>query len=321
VLRSRSVAPVAPAESRWSDGLRTAFANWVRQLEAVEGRSEHTVKAYASDVRQALDRLSGGVAAEGGPTARLEPRHLDAVRLRAYLSFLNASGRSPRSVARKLAAIRSFTRYLRQRQWLEADPTATVRAPRAGRRLPRFVPEDDMLRMLEGPWEDAPRGRRDRAVFELLYATGMRLSELVGLDRDHVDLRARTARVLGKGSKERIVVFGQAAGDALRAHLEDLRRAGESAAGPLFPGRKGRISPRSVQRLVKARLVNLSRSSGHSPHALRHSFATHMLDHGADIRVIQELLGHASLSTTQVYTHVSIETLRKAFHHAHPRAR
>jgi integrase/recombinase XerC len=309
-----------------------AHANWARQLEAVEGLSAHTVKAYVADVRQALDRLAAGLLRErqdslpepldaAPANAALEPVHLDAARVRAYLAFLNASGRSPRSVARKLAALRSFARYLRQRGWLEADPTAAVRAPRAGRRLPRFVPEEDLLRLLEGSWEDSPRGRRDRAVFELLYGTGMRLSELVGLDREDVDLRARTARVLGKGSKERIVIFGGAAREALLAHMEELRRSGEPSAGPLFPGRRGRISPRSVQRLVKARLSSLSRSSGHSPHALRHSFATHMLDHGADIRVIQELLGHASLSTTQVYTHVSIETLRKAFHDAHPRAR
>jgi integrase/recombinase XerC len=183
------------------------------------------------------------------------------------------------------------------------------------------VPEEELARLLDGPWGGSLRDLRDHAILELFYGTGIRLSELVGLDRDAVDLRRRSARVMGKGAKERIVVFGAQGAAALAAYLEALRREGAPAAGPLFPGRRGRITPRAVQRIVRRRLAGVGRAGGRSPHALRHSFATHMLDRGADIRVIQELLGHASLSTTQIYTHVSIETLRKAFDEAHPRAR
>ena len=318
MLRRQSLSPAGAtlAEPRpWSEGLSAAYRNWLRQLEAVEGKSPHTVSAYRADVRVALERLAPSVPHPLGP------EDLTPARSRAYLSFLNAAGQSPRSVGRRLAAFRSFLRYLRGRGWLPHDPTSALQPPRAGRRLPRFVPEEELVRLLDSPWEDSPRGRRDRAIFELLYGSGMRLSELTTLTREAVDLRGRTVRVMGKGRKERLVVFGTQAGEALRAHLEQLRADGVGAGGPLFPGRRGRLSGRTVQRIVRARLLRLGRAGGHSPHALRHSFATHMLDRGADIRVIQELLGHASLSTTQIYTHVSIETLRKAFDEAHPRAR
>jgi integrase/recombinase XerC len=149
----------------------------------------------------------------------------------------------------------------------------------------------------------------------------MRLSELVGLKREDIDLRRRTVRVLGKGNKERLLVFGEKTGGAVRAHLEELRGRQLPANGPLFPGRAGTLSPRTVQRVVARHLGRLVRAGGHHPHVLRHSFATHMLDRGADIRAIQELLGHASLGTTQIYTHVSIETLRREFSKAHPRAK
>lgn len=307
------------ARSRWSRGLRSAYDNWRRQLAAVEGKSPHTVSAYAADVRLALDRLAAAAAASGA--GELEPGGVDEPGLRAVVALLNARGQAPRTVARRIAAFRSFCGYLRRRGWLEDDPSRALGAPRAGRRLPRFVPEEELAGLLDGSWPDTPEGRRDHAILELLYATGIRLSELVGLDREDLDLRQGCARVLGKGGKERIVVFGAAARAALERHLEALRAEGAPAAGPLFPGRRGRISPRTVQRAVGKHLARLGRSGGRSPHALRHSFATHMLDHGADLRAIQELLGHAGLGTTQIYTHVSIEALRRGFDAAHPRAR
>jgi integrase/recombinase XerC len=305
----------APAGS-WSDGLRAAWENWVRSLEALEGKSPHTVRAYADDTRDALDRLAG---AAGHP---LQPRDLDEAGVKAWLAFQNARNDAPRSINRRLAALRSFLRYLERRGWLESDPTAAIRGPRQGRRLPRFLPEEELVRLLDDSWEDSPRGRRDHAVLELLYATGMRLSELTGLRREALDLRRGAVRVLGKGRRERIVLFGDKARAAMERHLATLRENGVPAGGPLFPGPSGRpLSPRTVQRIADRHLRRMGRAGGHSPHALRHTFATHMLDHGADIRAIQELLGHASLSTTQVYTHVSIETLRKGFDAAHPRAR
>jgi integrase/recombinase XerC len=281
----------------------------------VEGKSPHTVSAYSADVAVALERMALPGASP------LDPGQIDAPKVRAYVAVLGASGQSARSINRRVAALRSFLRYLRKRSWIEGDPTRDLQAPREGRRLPRFVPEEELVALLDGPWEDTPRATRDRTILELLYGTGMRLSELVGLDRESVDLRHGTVRVLGKGRKERVVVYGEKAKTALSVYLASLREAGEPAAGPLFPGRRGRLSARTVQRIVGLHLQRLSRAGGHSPHALRHSFATHMLDRGADIRAIQELLGHASLSTTQIYTHVSIETLRKAFDEAHPRAR
>lgn len=304
----------------WSEGLRKAVPNWLRQLEAVEGKSPHTIAAYRRDVRHALDHLARAHRVRRGGGACLEPADLDTPALRAYLSFQNATGASPRTVQRRLASLRSFLRYLRRRGWIETDPAQTLRGPHAGRRLPRYVPEEEMARLLDGAWEDTPSPDRDRAVLELLYATGMRLAELVALDRQDLDLRHGTVRVMGKGHKERILVFGDATRRALEAHLAALRAKGEPAHGPLFPGRRGRLTGRTIQRIVARHLGRLARAGGHSPHVLRHSFATHMLDRGAEIRAIQELLGHASLGTTQIYTHVSVESLRRAIDAAHPRA-
>jgi len=320
VLRRGRIGPSPPGAAAapsppWSAGLSAAYDNWLRQIGAVEGKSPRTVAAYGADVRFALDRI-----ASTAPAA-LEPSGLDDAALRGVLAVWTAAGQAPRSIARRVAALRSFMRYLRKRGWPSADPSTVLPPPRLGRRLPRFVPEEELVDLLDGAWEDTDRARRDRAILELFYATGIRLSELVGLDRDQIDPARGTARVLGKGSKERVVVFGAAAAQAIEAHLEALRRQGAPAAGPLFPGRAGRISPRTVQRIVGRHLRRLGRAGGKSPHALRHSFATHMLDRGADLRAIQELLGHAGLGTTQIYTHVSIETLRRGFDAAHPRAR
>jgi integrase/recombinase XerC len=310
-----SPEPEKELGASWAAGLRSAYHNWIRQLGGVEGKSPLTVQAYGADVRRALDRIA---AATPSPLAA---GHLDGPRTRAYLAFLGAAGHSPRSINRRLAALRSFLRYLRARDWIEADPTADLQAPREGRRLPRFIPEEELNRLLDGPWEDSPQAARDHAILELFYGTGMRLAELVSLEREGCDLRQGTVRVLGKGRKERVLVFGEKTRMALEAHLQVLRRMGVPPSGPLFPGRRARISRRTVQRIVQRHLGRMSRAGGHSPHALRHSFATHMLDRGADLRAIQELLGHTSLATTQIYTHVSIETMRKVFDASHPRAR
>jgi site-specific recombinase XerD len=295
--------------------LSAAFDNWCRQLAAVEEKSPHTVSAYERDVRAALDRIACTVSVP------LRPSDLDTARARAYLAWLGTAQVAPRSVQRKIAALRSFCRYLKARGWIPEDPTAGLQGPRLGRRLPRFVPEEELQSLLDGDWSGEPSGLRDRAILELFYATGIRLSELVGLQREDLDLRRQTVRVLGKGRKERIVVFGEKARQALEEYRAHLRTQQGRAGGPLFPGRSGPLSPRTVQRIVGRHLGRLARAGGRSPHVLRHSFATHLLDRGADIRAIQELLGHASLGTTQVYTHVSVEALRRAFDRAHPRAR
>ena len=297
-------------------GLAAALGNWSEgQLCAVEGKSPHTVSSYASDVRLflawAAERGSAGAAAWKLPV------------MRAYMSVLTTRGAKPSSIIRKVAAFRSFGRYLTRRCLIPSDPASRLVLPRKGGGLPRFIPEPEIQRLLNGHWGGDERDLRDRAILEMLYGTGIRLSELVGLDREDVDLAAGTARVLGKGGKERQVCFGPPAAEALRAYLMVARaRTNRGGGQAIFTGPSGRrVHPRTVQRRVALQLGRLARAGGASPHSLRHSFATHLLDHGAEIRAIQELLGHASLGTTQIYTHVSIEALREAVDRFHPRSR
>ncbi|MBK8230432.1 MAG: tyrosine recombinase XerC [Candidatus Eisenbacteria bacterium] len=312
---------MAPVPRSWAPELVALFERWVRQLEAVEEKSLHTVSAYAADTRDALSQIGKALEHPVGVG------DLSRERVRSWLALQGVRGSAPRSVVRRLSAFRSFLRYLTRHRLLAEDPTADLKAPKLPRRLPRFVPEEELISVLDGPWEQDSLALRDRAVLELLYGTGMRLSELVGLDCGAVDLESGTARVLGKGRKERVLVFGGKTREALAAYLEVTDGAARGAHDPLFLGRArnegapGRLSARTVQRLVGKHLERLARASGRTPHALRHSFATHMLDRGADLRAIQELLGHESLQTTQLYTHVSIEALRRSFDRAHPRAR
>jgi integrase/recombinase XerC len=297
-------------------GFGAALGNWSDgQLCAVEGKSPHTVAAYASDVRLFL--AWAGEHGSAGTDAWKLPV------MRAYMSVLTTRGAKPSSVIRKVAALRSFGRYLTRRGLIPSDPASRLVLPRKGGRLPRFIPEPEIQRLLNGQWGVEERDLRDRAILEMLYGTGIRLSELVGLDREDIDLTAGTARVLGKGGKERQVCFGPPAAEALRTYLL-LSRPNASKGGgePVFTGPSGkRVHPRTVQRRVALQLGRLARAGGASPHSLRHSFATHLLDRGAEIRAIQELLGHASLGTTQIYTHVSIEALREAVDRFHPRSR
>jgi integrase/recombinase XerC len=296
-----------------------AVGNWCgAQLLGVEGKSEHTAAAYGSDVRLflawAVSHGKRDLAAWNLPT------------LRAYMSVITTRGAKSSSVIRKVASLRSFGRYLERRGIIESDPARRLTLPRKEGRLPRFIPESDLRSLLDGEWPDDDRSVRDRAVIELLYGSGMRLSELVRLNREDLHLQEGTVRVLGKGNKERIAYYGR---PAVHAILDYMSRSGGvegqvPIAGrkgtPLFTGPSGRrISRRTIQRCVALHLSRLARAGGTSPHTLRHSFATHLLDHGADIRAIQELLGHKSLGTTQIYTHVSIEALRDAVDRFHPR--
>ncbi|HSF05521.1 MAG TPA: tyrosine-type recombinase/integrase, partial [Methylomirabilota bacterium] len=233
---------------------------------------------------------------------------------RAWLMHLHGLGLQPASVARKLAALRSWLRFLVRRGTLSGNPAAEVRGPRLGRKLAAFLPIDESQALLDGG--SAPA--RDRAVLELLYASGLRVSELAGLDLDDADFTRRTVRVLGKGGKEREVPFGARAAAALDAYLRVRGHDG----GPLFLGRRTRrLGVRSIFEIVRrqARAVGIARRV--TPHTLRHTFATHLLDRGADLRMIQELLGHSRLSTTQRYTHVSATQLMRIYDRAHPRAR
>ena len=288
--------------------------------------SAHTVAAYQSD-------LSQFVAFAGDYTGKrdsLEPKHLDLEVIRGFLGDLHHGHQSRATVARKVSAVRAFFRYLRREGFVETDPAALVVAPKREQKVPAHLSVDEMSQLLEAPDASTDLGRRDRAILELFYASGIRLSELVAIDLEDVDLSGRMIRVMGKGRKERIVPFNQKAAGALRAWLKDrvtltrgLPRRGTVEAGDaLFVNaRGGRLTGRSVQRLVARYVSSCSTRFGISPHALRHSFATHLLQAGADLRAIQELLGHVQLSTTQRYTHVNVAQLLEVYRKAHPRAR
>jgi len=295
--------------------------------------SEHTAAAYESDVTQFM---AFAAQFRTMPLDALEPAHLDLTTIRAFMADLYRQGHARTSVARKLSALRAFGRYLRREGWIESDPAALAVAPKKEQKIPAHLSVDEMSRLLEMPDVSTALGRRDRAILELFYASGLRLSELVGLDLDEVNLRARMVRVMGKGAKERLVPFNSTTEDSIRAWLADRAslRIAESRRPraespkpraqrePLFVNFRGaRLTGRSVQRLVARYVAACSTRFGISPHALRHSFATHLLERGADLRAIQELLGHVQLSTTQRYTHVNAAQLLDVYRKAHPRAK
>jgi integrase/recombinase XerC len=276
--------------------------------------SPHTLAAY----RQDLGRWAGFLAESGFSTMADLDARFDPVRLRSYLASLNDSLERS-SVCRHLSAIRGFLKHSRQRGWLERDIGTLVPTPKARRSLPKFLKIDEMLELIQAPDSSTPLGRRDRALFEVLYGAGLRVSEAVGLDLDDVDLQGGWVRVLGKGSKERQVPLGPPALSAVREYLDDPDRPSDASERALFLNfRGGRLTSRSVARILARHLVRLASAKSLSPHGLRHSFATHLLAAGADLRTIQELLGHSRLSTTQRYTHVDLGTLLDEYRDAHP---
>ena len=282
--------------------------------------SEETLRAYASD----LSQLGSYLAKEyfDGPDFRVDA--IDALAVRGFVAHLHREGLGKTSVARKLSAVRSFLRHEVRMGRIEENPAAAVPTPRTPKHLPKTLTVDETFALLDGIPEDGPAGLRDRAILEFLYATGLRVGELVALDLEDVDLSGCLVRVLGKGRKERVVPFGSKAASTLRAWLlaaGALRGAGDGSEAVFLNLRGGRLTDRSVRRILDRRIREAAVRSRISPHALRHSFATHMLGAGADLRAIQEMLGHASLSTTQRYTHVSLDALMQVYDRAHPRAR
>lgn len=291
----------------------SSVKDFLKHLERERNASPNTIRAYGEDLAQFTSHLRR----ELGRDPR--PRDADHLAIRGFLAELHRRGLAKSSSARKLAGLRTFFRYLCREGRLETNPARVLATPRQDRRIPAVLEETEVESLLDLPGEGLA-AVRGRAILELLYATGMRCAELVGLDAEEVDLGARMVRVVGKGRKERVVLFGASAREALAGWLA-LRRGLRPRTDALFlNARGGRLTDRSVRALVARRVAQLALARRCSPHTLRHSFATHLLTRGADLRAIQELLGHASLSTTQRYTHVDTRHLLEVYRKAHPRA-
>ncbi len=293
--------------------MRASVAAFLRHLERERNASPHTIRAYGEDLAQFTDHLGRELGREP------RPEDADHLSIRGFLAELHRRGLARSSAARKLAGLRTFFRYLCREGRLEANPARLLATPRRDKRIPAVLDEAQVESLLAMPG-DAISAVRGRAILELLYATGMRCAELTALDAGEVDLDARMVRVLGKGRKERVVLFGRRAQEALRAWLECRARVRPRGDALFLNARGGRLSGRSVRALVARRVEQTALARRCSPHTLRHSFATHLLTRGADLRAIQELLGHASLSTTQRYTHVDTRHLLEVYKKAHPRA-
>jgi integrase/recombinase XerC len=299
-----------------------AFLTWLR---VEKDFSPATVRAYASDLDQFSRFCAGGEVAASVPETprpQLDPQAITLRTVRGFLAALGARGLKTSSLGRKLAALRSFFRFLDREGLLAGNPARPIPSPKKPKTLPAVLTVDEASRLLETPGGPPRSPLRDRALLELLYSSGLRVSELTGLDLEDLDLRDGAVRVSGKGRKERIVPVGRKAIEAIEAYLARERRGG-STGGALFLNVRdgGRLTARSVHRLLAARARRQGWQKTISPHALRHSFATHLLGGGADLRAIQEMLGHRSLSTTQRYTRLDLEQLTRIYENSHPRAR
>ena len=299
-----------------------ALQDFLRYLRVEKNYSGHTLRNYQSDLCQFIDFL-GKRSERQGSTDRMDAKQVSHLDVRAYLASLYRRN-AKSSVARKLSALRSFFAYLLRQGEIKQNPADLVSAPKMGKAIPDFLQVDETFQLMRGPDGDSVLGSRDRAILEVLYSCGLRVSELTALNLDGVELELGIIRVMGKGNRERIVPVGSKAREAL---FDYMQKRGELLGmqmehGALFlNNRGGRLSPRSVARLLKKHMQRCNIGRPLSPHGLRHSFATHLLDAGADLRAVQEMLGHVSLSTTQRYTHLSIDKLMAEYDKAHPRSR
>ncbi len=299
--------------------MRKAVEGFLQYLEKERDFSEKTLCSYQTDLKQFVAFVSDYLQ-----SSAVSAQEVDQVCIRHFLGTLRRRGLKRRSVARKLASVRSFFKYLCRMKILRQNPAYGIASPKLDKKLPLFLDVEQTIRAME-----LPRGKdffswRDRALLEVLYGTGIRVSELVGLDISSVDILSGVIKVKGKGRKQRVVPIGRKALESIREYLpwrERLLQQFASQNPALFLNRYGRrLSQRGVQRIVTRYLSVVSEQKGLSPHVLRHSFATHLLDAGADLQAVRELLGHVSLSTTQIYTHVTTDRLKKIYHQAHPRA-
>ncbi|OGO24089.1 MAG: recombinase XerC [Chloroflexi bacterium RBG_16_51_9] len=302
--------------------MQEIFNRYINYLTAEKNASPYTVRNYTTDLlgSKNITGFFAFLAEKGITSLDKADRHV----MRAYMGYLMEQGLVKASIARRLSAIRSFYRYLVREQILTANPVQETSSPKLDKRLPSFLTTDEITKLLAAPDITNPNGQRDRAFLELLYASGLRVSELAGLNLEQVDLDTREIRVMGKGSKERMVLMGEPAANALTDYLNDGRRKlkGDKKTSAVFLNYQGgRLTERSVQELLEGYATKADIGKKVHPHMLRHTFATHLLDGGADLRVVQELLGHTSLSTTQIYTHVSKSQARKVYLSAHPMAK
>ena len=295
--------------------MQEVFDRYINYLEVERNVSPYTVRNYTTDLLGFFAFLK----TKGIGSLKEVDRHV----LRDYLSHLMEKGFVKASIARKLSAIRSFYRFLLREEMISTSPVATTTSPKLDKRLPLFLTIEEMERLLEAPDLSTPQGQRDRALLELLYASGLRVSELANINLEQVNLDSREIRVWGKGSKERLALMGEPAAKALSDYLSQgrLKLLGNKGSNALFLNRYGgRLPERRVQRILEKYGNIAGIDKGVHPHMLRHTFATHLLDGGADLRVVQELLGHADLSSTQIYTHVTKSQARKVYLSAHPMA-
>ena len=302
--------------------MNNLIGSFIRHIQNEKGYSEHTIRNYESDLRQFSQFVATRKGLKGDD---LVIDLVDYALIRAYLGELFDTCHRT-TISRKLSALKSFFKYLELRGLLSMNPAAEIATPKQEKHIPTYLPIDDMFALLKKPDKQKELGLRDLSILELLYSSGLRVSELVHVNRENIDLNARLVRVSGKGGKERVLPVGRKAVDAIRVYLEHTEKRRKKSGysqdhGPLFLNyRGGRLSSRSVHRLVKRYARECGIAIDISPHSIRHTFATHLLDSGADLRSIQELLGHVNLSTTQKYTHVSIDKLMEVYDKSHPRS-
>ncbi|QDV24581.1 tyrosine recombinase XerC [Aureliella helgolandensis] len=299
--------------------MHSAIAQFLQYLAVEKNASQFTVKSYREDLMDLADYLADQLGA-GVKPSQIAPRDL-----RAYTAALHEAGYARTSIARKLASLRSFYRFAQRQNLADSNPAKPLRNPRGQRKLPHFLTGEEIGQLFDAPPKLTPQGLRDRAIFETMYSAGLRVSEVVGLNDGDIDIEDEIARVRGKGRRERLSPMGRYALQALDAYKRVRVVSSASDLGrqtPVFVNRFGnRLTTRSVGRMLEKYILQTGLDTRTSPHTLRHSFATHLLDRGADIRSVQELLGHKSLVTTQIYTHLSTANLREVYLKAHPRAR
>ena len=304
--------------------MKELILKYLQYLKVERNASSHTITSYRNDLEQLVEFVASELSID---SKELDILQIDRLMIRLWLGQLSDEGKKRNTMARKVASIRSFFKYLFKRGYIDKNPAHLLVIPKREQRLPKSARTDEIDKMMELADLSDPVQVQERAILELLYSTGIRVSELTGLNVSDVNFKQQQIIVFGKGSKERMIPLGQKASEALQNHLQNRENMFTSksdldAKKAFFITKSGkRMYPRKVQRLVKDYFMKVSEGSQKSPHTLRHSFATHLLDAGADIRMIKEFLGHSSLASTQIYTHTSVERLKNVYSQAHPRAK